>query len=547
MIHILSLSLLVFLSVIASASDRPIVVADCPGRDLSAFKMSSVFFNGQKVKPFLLTTRETKYIPCSGQPILSHPEEGKIWVGVETENKEGEKTIHKVEYNELLQKSKDYAKTSPGARLQHPKVLGQNQKYLHDGDSKQLTLDLIYNFNNTRPSCDKINSSSFRLRTILENWKSFCSEVSFKQACQKAMEVDMLSRTIAFEAHPLGWLDNIEEPKDVLELPLSNFRTSTCERAYIGVTLRNRKYVGSLALAEDDGADTHGTLEMINQKITRKELLAYSPYFYQGLDGRKYNIWHNKYVKGSFIAACFPEEFRFDKNATEKDIYKYKIFRKSYLDTLAHMYDVLFNASSFDRKISYVSSQSRREEPVHNSIRHYYHPRAMGRCYYKDDGSSWSAPRQARGSIACRELNIRGRKITDCVLAKNEPHRVHSQTGEIQWVHADKHDRNLKYNWVAGDESPWFLRKTTGTFALHLYQKIDNEKGHAYSSMNRRRARYCESFQNEDSAIGNLAPDWALKNGTPRLYTIQCQLNGGPMVKLGGLDDPRIAPVVTRE
>ncbi|MEO0337316.1 MAG: hypothetical protein AAF202_13050, partial [Pseudomonadota bacterium] len=229
-----------------------IAEGDCPGRDLTAFRMSSVFYNGERVRPFLLNTAGGEYEPCSGQEVRMSRNPEAIVAGVRTADGQ----VHEVDYMTLLIESKDYRNNegiiTPLPRMSEDQCF-EGDHYLSDEVSTILdlmneaqghdqirlqTLELVYEFNRTAENCDRIAESEHRLPALLNTWRDFCRDRD-PEICQRAKEVDMLARTIAFEANPPGELDGIEVDRDT-DMSALSMPQSRCERRFIAMTLRNR-------------------------------------------------------------------------------------------------------------------------------------------------------------------------------------------------------------------------------------------------------------------------------------------------------------------
>lgn len=509
----------------------------CPGRNLTAFRMSSVYFQGERVKPFLLNQNGEEYQPCSGESVEIPSQEDQITVGVRT----ADGVLHTVDYLQLLIDSREYSQsteaitTLPGASERANDQCYENEMLAMDQAQNLLSLisldeaqqereevlRLINSFHNDSAICSRLNSSSDRLDSLLEEWNQFCSERD-ERLCQRAKEVDMLTRTTVFEAHPLGQLDDVDV-SDTASLRSLEFPLSRCERRFIAMTLRNR----SGRRGSDSG------------------LAEESPFFGHGLDGNIYNIWLDDFVRNSFISACFTRDAVLPSTTSDLSRNRYEIFRQSFISTVGDVYQTLYHPDEINQTTTLTNTRTGETEPIQNRIQHYYHPMAMPKCFFEDseNSGSWLVRSNAIGVIACREVTVDGSNVEDCALLKNEPHRINTETGEIQFVHRSNEQGAFSYAWTGGGSAWREVRTIYPRENSTTYRAIDPSG--EYVRSNAIENRYCEAFDG-DAPIGNKAPTWALREGRPSYYQVTCEFDG-QSVSIGGEGDPRIIPVFTNE
>lgn len=529
----------------------PIFVhADCSDRNsLSALKMSSVFFNGERVKPFLLDHSGKEYVPCSGTPIFKNGSRNNLEVGVRTLDGE----LHVVDYLDLLSDSKNYHQ-SLGGIVQLPEILpppkdscsyyenylsAQTQALLETLNSapevadKNQVLKLIYDFNRDKEICESLDKAEDRKTELLNSWSKYCQGKNQK-LCQRAMEVDLLNRTAVFEAHALGDLEQIEI-KSSADLKKNQFPISRCEKRFIAMTLRNR--AGSnLKEKQRDVA------KPISGSVSTSQLKKFSPYFVQGLNDDMYNIWKPKYVNNSYIAACFAKGSRLPESAIDGSRHRFDVFQESYLSSLGDTYEALFNQASFNASMTFKNQHSGEVLDLDTEIQHYFHPMAMPKCFFdQSKESGWEIRSKAEGVVACRKVAAHGSQTEDCALFKNEPHRINKETGEIQFLQVDEKAGSFSSRWTES----WKVVQMVGEVESpedYYRVKESSSDTNAAKRSKARAGRYCEGF-GPDAVSGNEAPTWALGKSSPKYIEVECDIDGRK-VSIGSQDDPRILPVM---
>lgn len=533
----------------------PAVAEDCPGRDLTALRMSSVFYQGERVRPFLLNTDGGAFTPCSGQTPLLGTERGandEIIAGVSIpldchlEGTNGNLpvgcTIHRVDYETLIGDSNRYAEsleaytalpdapysleevcdeTDSHFRSQLEDIARLGEELVPNDPEREDVLKMVYKFNSNIETCNMVNESDDRRNALGEAWEEFCQTQESQSLCQRAMEVDLITRTAAFEADELGVMDEVEL-EDPFMARSMEFPVSRCEKRFIASTLRNRR--------------------------SRSSNRFGSPYLVDALNPDIYQIWKPEFVRNSFIAACFSEDAYLPEGVSDFAFEKYHLFRQSYLDSLGDVYNTLFNPEAMDATMEYTNATTGETQPIQQSVRHYYHPMAMDKCFFEDGRQSgWEIHRMSVGTVACRDLP-QGR---DCALFKNEPHRVNSSTGEIQFVHRSNETGNFQYTWRE-ENPPWIIQRSMYDMDPRNYfpgRRATTGEHIASDLVNRgsnREPRRCENFAG-NSPVGNMSPHWAWNRGTPNYFQLTCNFEDGSSASIGGLNQPQIVPVLSTE
>jgi hypothetical protein len=257
------------------------------------------------------------------------------------------------------------------------------------GSQPQGELDQIIRAFHNSPDCNKVNRRLIGRRSALQQaWNRFVRNSQSRwsgKALQQARHLDYTMRTAIFEGH--------------LDRGCNAY--GACERNIIALSIRNR---ARESCAKYQGCRTQGDFQGVSSKVSQ------------------YNIWDEYLTQISGLTFCFLRHDLANATLTPGDESSvntayYAQLRGSYAQSLAQVQRILFGT---DRDLRQVFPKVALRDL--KSLRHYYHPPAMGKCFPNHERVEYM-----RGAVAS--------KGQDFALIANTRIRVDERTDGGYFFH----------------------------------------------------------------------------------------------------------------
>ena len=257
------------------------------------------------------------------------------------------------------------------------------------GSQPQDKLDQIIRAFHNSPDCTKVNRRLVGRRSALQQaWGRFIRNNKSRwpsKTLQQARHLDYVMRTAIFEGH--------------LDRGCNAY--GACERNTIALSIRNR---ARESCAKYQGCRAQGDFQGVSSKVSQ------------------YNIWDEYLTQISGLTSCFLRHDLASVNSTPGDESSvntayYDRLRGSYEQSLAQVQQIVFGT---DHDLKEVFPQV----PLRDlkSLRHYYHPPAMGKCF-----PNYERVEYITGAVA--------RKGEDFALIANTRIRVDKRTDGGYFFH----------------------------------------------------------------------------------------------------------------
>ena len=216
------------------------------------------------------------------------------------------------------------------------------------GSQSQSELDQIIRSFHNSPDCTKVNLQLTQRRSALQKaWHQFARTNQSrwpKNTLQQAQHLDYTMRTAIFEGH--------------LDRGCNAY--GACERNIIALSIRNR---ARESCVQRQGCRAQGDFQGVSSTVSQ------------------YNIWDEYLTQISGITSCFLRSDLGNRKFTSSDknsfqTINYAKLQGMYAQSLAQVQQIVFGT---DSDLSQVFPKV--PLPDLKSLRHYYHPPAMGKCF----------------------------------------------------------------------------------------------------------------------------------------------------------------------